>query len=393
MKTVLEMASTFPRWKDDTEPGFIFEFCKRISSNFKVIVLAPHYHGAKTHEEVEGIAIQRFKYFFSKMQNLAYNGGIANNLKKNKLLYITIPFFMLFSLIALIRILLKQKISVIHAHWIIPQGLTAIIGCWITHKNIPILCTSHGGDLYCFDSPLFRKLKIAILNRCKSVSVVSSAMKNDLVAWGIDEKKISIISMGVDLVKEFCPDTSVQKKENTILFVGRLVPKKGVDILIKSIATADNIILDIVGDGPERHKLEQLAKKLEIVHRVNFLGSRQYSELPRIYQEYSISVVPSITAPNGDKEGFGLVTVEAMGCGCAVIASDYEAVSDIITNNQTGIIVEQGSHEELGKAIKLLVDNAHLRDKISHNGREFVLKRFDWRQIGNNYSKLLNNLN
>ncbi|THB66163.1 MAG: glycosyltransferase family 4 protein [Gammaproteobacteria bacterium] len=392
MKSIIEMASTFPRKKNDTEPKFIYELCKRLTSNFKVIVLAPHSLDAKTEETIDGIVVKRFKYFFSKMQKLAYDGGIANNIKNNRLVALLIPFFLFFNCIALIRILKSEKIDAIHAHWIIPQALVAIIARFICNKNVPILCTSHGGDLYCFDNWLFRKLKIFILKRCEAISVVSSMMKDDIVSWGINANKISVLPMGTDLKNCFYDDKSIQKKDNGILFVGRLVPKKGVNVLIEALKyipdTITNFRLDIVGDGPERQNLEELTVKLKLNHKVHFLGAKKYDELPAIYRQYPISIVPSITADNGDREGFGLVCVEAIGCGCSVVASNYGAITDIIEDGKTGIIVKQNSPKDLGEAITSLLVNPDLVSNISTNAMKSVAK-FDWTCISDKYSTLI----
>lgn len=395
-KVILEMASTFPRWESDSEPRFIFEFCKRINSDFNVKVLAPHFAGAKIHEEMEGIEVSRFKYFITSLQKLAYEGGIANNIKNNKWVICLIPLFFIANIYSLVKTLRNNEIDIIHAHWIIPQGFAAVIARLFIRKKIPILCTSHGGDMYCFDSYLMRKLKVYIFNRCKKITVVSSIMKKDLISWGVDESKISVISMGVDLQNTFYPDNSIPRKKKTVLFVGRLVPKKGVDVLIRSLnCIPDNlcdISIDIIGSGPERENLQQLAIDEGVDNLVNFLGARSYSELPAIYRQYSIVVVPSVTAPNGDREGLGLVTIEAIGCGCAAIASDFEAVFDVIENGNTGIIVKQNSPIELAEAIQTLMSDTVLHADFSERAREYVVNKYDWQNIAEKYSALFSKM-
>ncbi len=395
MKSILEMTSTFPRGANDTEPRFIYELCKRLSSNFNIIILAPHSPNAKTKETMDGISVKRFKYFFSKMQKLAYDGGIANNIKQNRLIALLVPFFLFFNCISLIKILRHEKIDAVHAHWVIPQGFVAIVAKFISRKKIPILITSHGGDLYCFDNYLFRKLKVFILNQCEAISVVSTMMKADLISWGIDKNKISILPMGTDIKNTFNCLSQIKRRKNHVLFVGRLVSKKGVDVLIKSIEYISNKItdfqLDIIGDGPEKLHLENLTKKLNLTSKVKFLGPKKHNQLPEIYQQYLISIVPSITADNGDREGFGLVCVEAMGCGCAVIASDYGAIHDIIKHNVNGVIIPQNSPKDLGEAISSLLTNPIAIGSISSNAIKTVQK-FDWNHIAQKYTHLIKSI-
>src|SRR6266550_2379820 len=96
-KNVLVLASTFPRWDNDTTPPFVFELEKRLAKDFNIFVLAPHFVGARKHERMEGLTVHRFQYFWpSKMQKLCYEGGILPNIKKNKLLIfqgLTLMFF------------------------------------------------------------------------------------------------------------------------------------------------------------------------------------------------------------------------------------------------------------------------------------------------------------
>jgi len=178
-KKILVTASTFPRWKDDTEPPFVYELCKRlVKHDIDVDVLAPHAEGARSKEIMDGINIYRYPYFLSKYERLSYNGGILANLKRNKLNYMLVPLFLIAQTFATWKILSHKKYDLIHAHWLIPQGLISVIITKYLQKERPkILCTSHGGDLFAFQSPLFNKIKKWILNNSDGVTVVSEHMR------------------------------------------------------------------------------------------------------------------------------------------------------------------------------------------------------------------------
>ena len=95
LKRILVITSTFPRWKDDEDPPFVFELCKRLRAHYQVHVLAPHYPGSKTEEYLSGIYVQRFRYFFKPWERLAYQGGILSKLKHYPWQYGLLPFFFL----------------------------------------------------------------------------------------------------------------------------------------------------------------------------------------------------------------------------------------------------------------------------------------------------------
>ncbi|MDO8549249.1 MAG: glycosyltransferase, partial [Ignavibacteria bacterium] len=115
---ILVMASTFPRWKNDTIPPFVYELSKRLVSNFDVYVLAPHFKGAKKYEVMDGMKVYRFQYLPEKFETLAGSGGILPTLKKNKLNYLQIPFFLIAEFFALRKLVREINPNKIHAHWI-----------------------------------------------------------------------------------------------------------------------------------------------------------------------------------------------------------------------------------------------------------------------------------
>ena len=117
-KKVLVLTSTFPRWRGDKEPPFVFELSRRLTKNFDILVLAPHTQGARPLEEIGEIEVVRFRYCFEKLEHLAYDGGIVANLNKAKWRYLLVPLLLAGQFLALMRILGSHRIDVIHAHWI-----------------------------------------------------------------------------------------------------------------------------------------------------------------------------------------------------------------------------------------------------------------------------------
>ncbi|MGY8814421.1 MAG: glycosyltransferase [Gammaproteobacteria bacterium] len=391
---ILVVTSTFPRWNSDTEPAFIFDLCKYLQRQGLVIdVLAPHAHGAKKHEILDGVTVYRYQYFISIMQNLTYSGGIMANLKNNPLNYLLVPFLLIFQIIALFRRLRSTDYQLIHAHWLIPQGFTCALLNSLPGKNIgSLICTSHGGDLYSLDNTIINKIKKWTIDKCDNFCVVSSAMKKKAAALGIAEDKVSIMPMGVDLDNLFIPVPGVDRLRKRLIFVGRLVEKKGVTCLLDAMVDVVNKFPDIellvVGDGPLRCSLEKQASNLELNNNVNFYGSVQQHQLPDLYSSASIAVVPSIIDSSGDQEGLGLVIIEAMGCNCAIIASSLEAIRDVI-DRQSGLLVTPGKPKELADKICYLINNPVLRRNMASIGREKALAHFNWTIAGNRYLQLM----
>jgi len=143
---LLVLTSTFPRWRDDTDPPFVYELSRRLADDFSVTILTPHYPGSLTHETLEGMEVQRFRYFFTKYEKLAGQTGILPTLRKHKLYLLVIPFFLLAQLTALIRLTYRLKPDIIHAHWLISQGFLASLCNFFSRT--PFIVTAHGTDVF-----------------------------------------------------------------------------------------------------------------------------------------------------------------------------------------------------------------------------------------------------
>ena len=394
MDSILVLTSTYPRWEGDIEPAFVHFLNRQLADKYRVIVLAPHYPGARSREVMDGIVVHRFRYFFPAGEHLAYHGGIITNLKNNRLKLLLVPFFLLAQAYGILRLARKYRVRLIHAHWAIPQCLLAVVSrkLGLVPGHTRILCTSHGGDLYALQTGFMQPLKRLAFRWSDHVTVVSRAMKDQLQSLGCRTGQVSVQPMGVDLSGAFVPDNEIEKTCE-LVYVGRLVEKKGVTTLIEALAQlADefpSVKLSIVGHGPDRPMLEQQVSRLGLGQQVEFIGAIPNDQVPRCYQSASIAVVPSVVAADGDQEGLGLVAVEAMGCGCATIASDLPALRDVITDAETGLVFRSMDALDLAEKIRRLLLDPALQARLAANGRQFVETRFDWNVVGRNYRRII----
>ena len=391
---LLVLTSTFPRWRDDPEPPFVFELSRRLTNIFDILVLAPRTPGSLDRETLEGLRVIRFPYFIRRWENLAsHGGGILNRLRANPLNYLLIPPFLLGELWALVRVLWRQPIDVIHAHWLIPQGLVAVLARWLTRRPVPLVCTSHGGDLYALQGAAMRRMKQLIMTESDRVSVVSAAMRTECRAMGIPAEKLAVISMGVDMEERFTPDPLHWRNDHQLLFVGRLVEKKGLPCLLRAMPKVllrhPQTRLTIAGGGPQESELMGLVRELGILAQVEFLGMVSQPQLPELYRSATLFVAPFIVTHSGDQEGLGLVLVEAAGCGCPLICGDVPAVRDVIQDGHTGVLVDPNDTAALAEAIIGLLDDPERRHRLATNARQHCRRFFDWASVAERYQLLL----
>lgn len=392
---VLVLTSTFPRWKNDSEPAFVFELSRRLLSVFDVTVIAPRATGSVDQEIMDGLKVIRFPYFFRRWENLAtHSGGILNRLRANPFNHLLVPLFLLGQLLALIRLLRNERFDLIHAHWLIPQGFIAVLGIMLSGQSIPLLCTSHGGDLFALKGRAFQRLKRWVMDRSAALTVVSNAMQKTVVEMGVDLEKVEVMPMGVDLKGLFTPDPYVQRKSDELLFVGRLVEGKGIEMLLEAmpglLEKKPDIRLLVAGAGPLEEGLRESVRKLNVSENVDFLGMVKQSLLPDYYRRATLAVFPYMLTKNGVQEGFGLVVVEAMGCECPVIAGDLPAIHDSIAHEENGLLVPSGKSEALADTILRALNDPDLRLKLAAEGRKRVVGKFDWEAIALKYAEICN---
>jgi glycosyltransferase involved in cell wall biosynthesis len=266
--------------------------------------------------------------------------------------------------------------------------------------RIPVVITSHGADVYGLRGRLWRALRKYLASRCEAVTVVSHDLAANLP--GVTSRTgeaPEVISMGVDTCR-FHPERRDEAllerlsiKRPFILFVGRLAEKKGVRYLLEAMPDVlrdfPDCTLVIVGDGPLRRELEALSGQLDISRHVRFVRAVPHGELPAYYATADAFVGPSIVASGGDTEAFGVVFVEAMASGCPVVASIVGGTKDIVVDGQTGLLVPERSPKAIADALRKVLGDEALRERLRTAGAHWARERFDQRVVADKYAQLL----
>lgn len=200
--------------------------------------------------------------------------------------------------------------------------------------------------------------------------ITSSAYSADRIAalYGLDRARIAVVPELIDLEVWDRALAAAPREAGPprILTVAHLYPRKGVDTLLRAFAAvSDDAVLRIVGTGPERERLEQLAHTLGLADRVHFLGHLPFSALVTEYRNADIFALPT------EQEGFGIVFLEAMASSLPIIATRVAAVPEVVSD---GLLVDPGDESALVHAIETLLNDAALRERLGGAGRVHVAR-------------------
>jgi len=222
--------------------------------------------------------------------------------------------------------------------------------------------------------------KIVVLSKIR--------MKEISDFYNFPKEKFEVIPPGIDLDrfkprmkdKNLLEEFNIPENAKIVLTIGRLSSEKNIEMLVKAFAQIDynNCYLMIVGDGPEKLYLKELAKRLEIAGKVKFAGYRENVE--KFYSIADVFVLPS------KYEGFGHVFLEAMASGlpCIGLKSDYPSVivasEEIIRNTQTGFFIDPYSVKELSEKIMLLILDENLKHRMGEQARKICEREYDWKK-------------
>ena len=374
---VCMLTTSFPRWRGDGEGVFIFDLARALMKEGVLVqVIAMHSPGAAVQECLEGIKVYRPKYWWpEKMEMLRKEGGgLPATLRKHPWVFFQFFPFIVVQTLALLRYIKENHI--IHTHWSLSAGI-GCLGKLISRKSCPIVATVHGSDIFqATQNPLGAILTRLILQGCNRVTGVSQALVNEVIKLGLRPDKVSVISNGVD-IEQFKP-FPFHLRQNSILFVGSLIERKGLRFLLSALPDVfrafPNYHLLVVGEGPQYPMLKQMSESLGIAEKVIFLGFRSHDQVRSLMQRSRLLVLPST------EEAQGVVLLEALACGTPVVASKVGGIPEVITP-EVGILVPCADALALSEAILSVLSDNNRWLNMSTQARMRAETLYRWDQI------------
>jgi teichuronic acid biosynthesis glycosyltransferase TuaC len=283
----------------------------------------------------------------------------------------------------------SNQIDLIHAHAPLPCGHAAML--LSRELTIPYVISVHGLDVFSNmqvagkTGEWCRRISRRVYTSSRRVICISERVR-ELVIEGVGRNcRTSVVHNGVD-PELFSPIPNPPSGSLTILSVGNLIPIKGHEVLIRTVATLapefPSLSLEIIGDGPEKSRLQALTQKFQISERVQFLGRQSRRQVAEAMQRCTLFALPS------RYEGLGCVYLEAMSAGKPAIGCRGQGIAEIIRHGVNGFLVGPDNEKELTLALAMLLRDERLRCNLGAAARDTILDQLTLAHQAENLARI-----
>ncbi|MCB9011627.1 MAG: glycosyltransferase family 4 protein [Actinobacteria bacterium] len=298
------------------------------------------------------------------------------------------------------RVHSRWPFDVIHAQMLVPDGWAAAkVGASL---GVPVVATAHRADVIDLPSrspALARQVGDAVAS-IDQIVTVSRAIRDSAARWGTPRRPIVVVPNGAD-TSVFQPHDMAEARRRldlpvearVVTYVGKLVPRKGVDVLVEAMGRVHSMrpegapLLVVAGIGELRESLEARARALGIGDRLRFVGKIAHDDVAWWMAAGEFFVLPS------HSEGLPTVCCEALNCGRPVVATAVDGTPEIVRHEETGLLVPAGDAAALADALVRMLDEPGLRDRLAARALEVGQDEFTWlanaRQTAECYREVL----
>ena len=394
---VLYIATAYDRHAGDGITPWLVETIRRLGRRgIQVEVLAPAYRGLES-GMVEGVMVHRFRYAPARLEDLTHDQTAPDRIRERPLYLGLVPGYLASASLAARRLVRRGSFDLVHVHWPLPH----VVPGWAARAagGLPLVLTFHGVEVtFARNFPL--PLLVPLLRRAirSADAVTANSTYTAGLVRSLYDRHVEIVPFGSTLPDEAPeqvsgPGASVERPE--ILFVGRLVERKGVQYLIEAMPTLaerHDAHLTVVGEGPMRAELERQAADQGLGDSVTFTGFIPGDELARRLARCDVFTLPAVHDAKGDVEGLGVVVVEALNAARPVVASAAGGITDLVHDGETGLLVPPGDTAALSHAVSRVLGHPDLAQRLGEQGRAHVRAKYSWPVITDRLERLYNDL-
>lgn len=383
---VLHVVTAYPRYPGDPIVPWLAALIQHLRRRgVESEVFTSAYRGGGN-REYAGVPVHRFRYMPARWERLTHEENAADRAGRSPLFALASVAYIVAGMRAIRKLVRRERYDVVHVHWPVPHALFGIAADRVSRA--PIVTTYYGAELrLAARSQLFTRLLREGARRSARNVAISRHTADDVSRLTGIRPEIIPYSIA------FAPharSTTGDGRPFTALFVGRLVERKGVPVLLEAWARAalPNARLVVVGGGPDRAALEARAVALGVQSTVEFRGRVSDTELAEAYSSADLFVLPAVLDTHGDTEGLGVVLLEAMASHVPVLASAAGGITDVVVDGESGILVPPGDATALSSALDRLHGDPVLRSRLAEGGVARLRVEFSWDAIADRWASV-----
>ena len=390
---LLFLTQTYPRFEGDTAGPFIRDLARAlVRGGDRVTVLTPHAEGVAASWDDGGAEVVSFRYAPERREVLGYGRSLEADEKVKGAAALAAPLYALAARRAVRRQLARRRFDLVHAHWIVPNGIVAAA----VGGKTPLAIGLHGSDVFLAEKAGVRTLARWALSRARLLTGCSPELVDRVRALGFPAERSRVIPYGVD-VAAFCPAPErrplwrrrlgIPDGAPLLLGVGRMATKKGFQVLIEILpallAEFPELRVVLAGGGDLLERFREVVRPWG--GQVHLPGPVLRDTLPDLYRSADLFVLPAVHDGKGNVDGLPNVILEAMASGLPVVASGISGIPLAVEDGRTGLLVpERDPAALLGALRRLLADPAAARS-MGERGRRKAEAELTWDAVAARY--------
>jgi glycosyltransferase involved in cell wall biosynthesis len=393
---LLFLTQTYPRFEGDVAGPFIRDLARGlVRGGDRVTVLTPHAPGVPAAWEESGVEALSFRYAPERHEVLGYGRSLEADERVKGGAALAAPLYALAARRALRRLLRRRRFDLVHAHWIVPNGVVAA-AAGIRGRKTPLAIGLHGSDVFLAEKRGVRPLARWALSRACLLTGCSPELVDRVRALGFPEERSRVIPYGVD-VEAFSPAPErrtvwrerlgIPDSAPLLLGVGRMATKKGFQVLMEILPALlgelPELRVVLAGGGDLLGRFRAAARPWG--ERVCFPGPVLRDTLPDLYRAADLFVLPAVHDGKGNVDGLPNVILEAMASGLPVVASGISGIPLAVEDGRTGRLVPERDPQALLGALRGLLASPAAMREMGERGRRKAAAELTWDAVAARY--------
>ena len=400
------LTHNYPRFAGDFSGTFVEALCDELArQGHPITVWAPDdgaYNRSLTYRpspsadaQPAAVTLRLYRYAWPRRwQRLGYMRSMQSDLALRLEAYLLSPLLFAAGIRQVLADATHIRPDVLHAHWVLPNGF---IGAAAARRlGIPLAVSVPGSDAQvAAKNPLFRRMAAFTFAQAGLLTANSAELRDAVLPLGAGIDKFDMIIYGTDPdalrpdargVADLRARLGLAPATPVVLCVGRMVYKKGFDVLIRALAEAPlrarDLAVVMVGGGDQLADWQALARDLRVADRVHWVGSVPKTEIGVYYNLADLLAMPSVSRP---ADGLNVCVLDAMSCGKPVVASTVAGNPLAVVNGVTGLLVPEQDPPALAAAVAALIDNPQAAAAMGRAGRKRIEEELGWPQLARRY--------